>query len=139
MYQVSRQQIVETAKSFLGYKFQHQARGENNSVDCVGLLVCIGEKLNYPNIIDRNDYRRIPKAEEIKEVLKANCDEISKDDVLHGDFYLMRLHSAKARHVAILIDENKILHASKNGVIIEDKNNYPENWFVAGFRLKGVA
>lgn len=138
MYQISRQQIIDTAKEFLGYKFRHQARGENKSVDCVGLLVCIAQKLNYPNIIDRTDYRRVPKAEEIKATLNLNCDEIPKDDVLHGDFYLMKLHSAKARHVAILVADNKILHASKNGVIIEDKNNYPDSCFVAGFRLRGV-
>lgn len=146
-YKVTRQQILDAAASMLGWSFRHQARGEANSVDCVGFLVVMGRKIGYPWIADVEGYRRAPSAEIIRQTLKANCDEIPAEEVMPGDIYLMRLGGVKPRHASILFSnktniergiEPQIIHASNLGVRIEPVSNFPPAWFVAGFRVRGL-
>lgn len=148
-YSVTRQQIVEAALSMRGWKFRHQGRGEDNSVDCVGLLVVIGQKIGYPNIIDVNDYRRMPKAETIRQVILQNCDEITVDEAGPGDFFLMRLTGRKLRHAAVKIsDETDIekgiqpmlIHSGGSGIAkvkIEAISTYKHK-IGAAFRVRGL-
>ena len=101
----TRQQIVEAAKSMLGVPFLHQGRDEKLGVDCVGLLVVIGRKIGYPEIVDITDYRRMPKAEVIRATICQNCDEIPVEEAGIGDFFLMAMTGRKLRHAAVKISD----------------------------------
>lgn len=144
----TRNEIIEAARQMLGVRFRHQGRDEVNGVDCVGFLVKIGETIGYPHIFDVEGYRRVPSANTIRETLRLNCDEIAVKDVGRGDIFLMRLGGIKPRHAAILYNAEtdieagitpSIIHASHRGVMIEPLSNFPSSWFVAGFRIRGLA
>lgn len=147
-YKVTRQQVLEAAESMLGLPFVHQGRSDRTGVDCVGLLVCIARKLGYPEIVDIEGYRRIPKAETIRETLGVNLDEIPVEECGPGDIFLMRTGGIKARHAAILHSDvtdavsgkqPMLLHAVQiGGVKLEPKSLFPDSWYVAGFRMKGL-
>lgn len=136
-YKVTRQQIYDAAMSMIGVRFLHQGR-DRNGVDCVGLLVVLGQEINYPEIFDVEAYRRIPISSVIRDTLAKNCDEIPLEDVGIGDIYFMRHHSLKPRHAAIKISDKKILHANGKVVQLNYISDYPASWFVAGFRVRGL-
>lgn len=137
---LTRQSIIRTAREFLGTRFLHQGRNPATGLDCVGLLIVLAQRLGYPHQ-DVAGYRRTPSADTIRQMLLLNCDEIPLGEIRDGDIYLMRLGGIKPRHVSIHHNFNgrdSIIHASANGVRCEDKTNFPQSWFVAGFRLRGV-
>lgn len=134
----TRKQIVEAAEKFLGLRFVHQGRSAETGVDCVGLLVLIGKEIGYPEIHDVEGYRRVPRPEVIREVLAKNCDEIPLEDAKPGDFYFMRYEGRIPRHAAVIYSEDSLLHASKDGVRIEPKSNFPDNWFMNAYRVRGL-
>lgn len=151
-YRITREQVVEAARTWHGTPFRHQGRNEppGTGIDCVGLLVVVAKMLEYPEIIDVEGYRRVPSADTIKKTLLANCDEIPIDEVKAGDIYLMRLGGRKPRHAAIRISdetdlargiEPQIIHAFAMGpsgqVIIESVRQRMKD-VAAGFRLRGL-
>lgn len=147
-YTVTRQEIIEASESLLGLPFVHQGRSVVTGVDCVGLLVCIARLIGYPHIVDVEGYRRIPSAETIRETLGMNCDEIPVEECRPGDIFLMRTGGIKARHAAVFHSDETdtakgirpmLLHAVKEGgVKLEPKSMYPDSWFIAGFRMRGL-
>lgn len=141
-FEVKRDEIVKAAATMLGLPFVHQGRDPEVGVDCVGLLVVMGRIIGYPDLVDAEAYRRTPSAFVIRDVLAKNCDEIPMEEVGVGDIYLMRTGGIKPRHTAIVYsDENGvryIIHAARSGVKVERKDNYPDAWFVSGFRVRGL-
>lgn len=146
-YEVTRKQILEAAGSMLGLPFVHQGRSATAGVDCVGLLVVMGQLINYPEIFDVEGYRRTPSANVIRQTLEKNLDEIPLDEARVGDVFLMRTGGIKPRHAAIYFsdqsDEAKgirpqILHAAPKGVKLDAVSIFPRSWFVAAFRVRGV-
>lgn len=146
-YSVTRQKILTAAYSLLGIRFLHQGRNPEVGLDCVGVIVEIGKRINYPQIVDAEAYRRVPSASTIRETLLQNCDEIELSEAKPGDIFQMRLHGRKPRHCAVYysdeVDEKNgieptILHASPNGVKIEPISNFPKEWFVSAYRVRGL-
>lgn len=138
---LTRSNIIQTARELLGVRFLHQGRNPATGLDCVGLLIVLAQRLGYPHQ-DVQGYRRTPSADTIRQMLLTNCDEIPLVDVKDGDIYLMRLGGIKPRHVSIFHRFNgrdSVIHASANGVRCEEMSNFPSSWFVAAFRLRGVA
>lgn len=141
---ITRDQIVETAKSLVGVRFRHQGR-DRNGVDCVGLLVLIGRELGYEDIKDLADYRRTPTPSVMRAFLEANLDEIPLDDLKPGDVIWMRMGGLKPRHAGVFVGkwggEDAIVHADgrTNAVRIQYLSDFPRSWFTAGFRLREVA
>mgnify|MGYP003393085784 CR=1 FL=1 len=147
-YQVTRAEVVEAALSLQGVRFRHQGRDAATGIDCVGLLVVVGDIISYPQIFDVEAYRRVPSASVIRETLEKNCDEIPLSEVRQGDIYLMRIGGRKPRHAAIRISdeidvqqgkEPLLIHANgaKGNVLIEPVS-YWEKGFVTGFRIRGL-
>jgi hypothetical protein len=42
---ITREQIVERARSFIGLKWKHQGRNRKGGIDCGGLIICVGREL----------------------------------------------------------------------------------------------
>ena len=137
-FSVTRKEILSAAESLRGYKFCHQARGENESVDCVGFLHVVANKIEMPNIVDATDYKRQPQPEVLWKYLLKNCEEIPLSEIRPADVFFMRLHSPKPRHTAMLFDENNIIHASEKGVRIQPLSDFPKEWFCRAVRIRGV-
>lgn len=149
-FKVTRQQIVDAAYSMIGWGFRHQGRGSNKQVDCVGFVVKIGEILEYPQIFDKTDYRRMPSSEITLEYLRKNLDEIPVEDVRAGDLYLIRLHGGRMCHVGVRVsDETNVgegihpqfIHAHSTGFRGSVRVDYVHKWqdhFEKGFRIRGV-
>lgn len=146
-FQTTRKAIIEAAETMLGLPFIHQGRSSETGVDCVGLLVVIGNMIGYPEVFDVEGYRRTPSAQVIRDTLRKNCDEIAVEDAKIGDIYLMRMGGIKPRHASILytteVDaingkEPTILHATPKGIRVEAKRNYHPSWFVSAFRIRGI-
>ena len=137
-FSVTRKEILTAAASLRGYKFCHQARGENESVDCVGFLHVVANKIGMPNVVDVTDYKRQPQPEVLWKYLLKNCEEIPLSEIRPADVFFMRLHSPKPRHTAMLFDEKNIIHASDKGVRIQPISDFPKEWFCRAVRIRGV-
>lgn len=149
-YTVTRQQIVNAATELVGTRFRHQGRDAATGVDCVGLLVAIGRKIGFPEIIDIADYRRWPSSDVIRKTIGANCDEIAVEEVRRGDIYLMRIGGHQPRHAAVRISDEwdiprgvqpMLTHAKGVGmrgrVVMEPVADWIKNC-VCGFRVRGL-
>jgi cell wall-associated NlpC family hydrolase len=140
-FSVTRQEIVDAARSLLGTPFVHQGRTARG-VDCVGLLVLVGQMIDYPKIVDLKTYKRVPSASVLENLLSQNADEISLDSIGIGDFILMRIPGGlKPRHVAVVSENDSMIHALNNGYVqkvVEQPQRTYRDWFVKGFRVRGL-
>lgn len=56
----TRQDVVDTARSYLGLRFVRGGRDRARGIDCVGLLTLVGRDLGF-DIVDIKDYTFEPK------------------------------------------------------------------------------
>lgn len=145
----TRQKVVDIARSLLGWKYQHQGRGNLQTVDCIGLLTVVADRLGY-KYTDLESYRRTPAANKLYELLCENLDEIPLSEVGIGDIFLLRLGGIKPRHTAFkasdVTDIEKglqptMIHAlntpSINSVVEQPIELY-RGQLCKGFRLRGI-
>lgn len=146
-FEIKREDVLRACEQMLGLPFVHQGRSLQSGVDCVGLLVVMGRLIGYPDIVDVEGYRRIPKSSVIRATLAENLDEIPLADARPADVFLMRQGGLLPRHAAIYYSdaldiangiEPMILHAVKSGVVLEPKSSYVPSWYVSAFRLRGL-
>ena len=136
----TRSQIVETARSYLGTPFQHQGRLKGIGVDCVGLLVCVGRDLGI-ELQDRTDYRRRPDGTLLQEMVDAQLEPISEDELVQpGDILLIRYRAPQ--HAAIVSkvegDVWTCIHAIENGVCEHRFDSRWERRVCGRYRIPGV-
>lgn len=104
--------ILKVAESWLGTNFHFYGRikiNRNNrgGVDCIGLIIKIGEEINSSfqgkNIIkyDRNDYSRFSHNSELKSFLDKYFLSISIKDLKAGDILYFNFDNG-LEHVAIV-------------------------------------
>jgi hypothetical protein len=147
---ISRENIVAAARELIGVPYLHQGRDTRTGIDCVGLLVLIGQKIGYEEIHDLADYRRVPSSSTLLEFLNKNLEEVPLNEIQAGDFLLLTLGGRKARHTAVIsslqIDlakgkEPMLIHALNDGNItrvIEQPIKRWQHLFVKGFQAKGL-
>lgn len=99
---VSRIQIVEEARTWLGVPWRHQGR-DRNYIDCAGLMERVGNDLGLVNYIGPTDYRRESQGLRfIRHFPLAGCKEKSLDKIQDGDIIIFRIKVAVyARHCGI--------------------------------------
>ena len=115
MKQQEQEQLVKTARSWLGTKFHHQGRSKKNTkhkgaVDCIGLLIGIAKELEIKSLngtaIDQNDctnYSKIGSAQKLLRLLDAHLVTIPKGDENIGDIMVFKI-AGQPQHVGILSD-----------------------------------
>lgn len=147
--EILREDIVKAARSFIGVRYLHQGRNVKTGVDCVGLLVLLGEKLGIEDIHDLPNYRRVPPASVLYDYLKRNLREIEVGKLKVGDFVLMRFAGGlKPRHTAIITNldteliagiQPSMVHANGNAKsVVESPIKLFKTGFTNAFRIKGV-
>lgn len=118
----SREQIIATARKYLGVRFQHQGRTANG-LDCLGLLIRVGHDIGYSDF-DFTAYDRNPDGEFFLQEMCRHLHLLKPEQALPGDVLLMR-YFAFPQHVAfiseVLPDGWKVIHAfNQRGVIEHD-------------------
>lgn len=98
---INRQAVVARARSLLGAKWRHRARG-NRAVDCVGLILLALRAGGYTGN-DRADYGREPWRDGLQIELQTRFgDPIPEAQWQPGDIAVMDLQGHGASHVGIL-------------------------------------
>ena len=112
------QEIIATARTWLGVPFLHQGR-TRQGVDCGGLLVAIGEEAGAA-IIHPGTYSMSPDPDLVLGALVANCSQVPVAQARPGDVLLMSF-AGEPRHVGLLTDAG-LLHAwAKPGKVVEHR------------------
>lgn len=135
-----RQEIIDTARTWLGTPFRHQGRN-SSGLDCAGLVLVTAKAVNRcpPEFDDRN-YARLPRPDRMKAVLDSNMDRISRADANNGDVVYMTNYLVP-QHLAILTDIGLIHAFEEIGKVVE--HEFDELWsrdsrIVAVYRLREV-
>lgn len=131
----TRQQIVDEARSWIGTRWQHQARLKGIGVDCAGLVVCVMRAVGI-EVIDVEGYPRRPDGS-LLDVVRDQTDPTA--EWLPGDVAVFHWGNDPC-HLAILTSPTSIIHAHAmaRGVIEHDLDG---NWMKAVTcvrRVRGV-
>jgi len=134
---IERQQIIDTARTYLGTPFHHQGRLKNVGIDCVGLIICVAHDLNLTDY-DYTTYAHQPDGKTMTEILSREMIKINPDEVLPGDV-LYFAFDRDPQHVAIVSDIG-IIHAySQVRKCIETSIDQTwKNRIRGAFRYKGI-
>lgn len=123
-------EIIETAKEFLGIKYIWAANGPN-AFDCSGYTKYVFDKHGIT----------IPRysGNQAKIGMKVHYDELEKGDLVFFDTENHAKTKQKVNHVGIYLGNNKFIHASSAGkkVIITsfDQKKFYKKKFMHGQRI----
>lgn len=134
-----RNDIVSSARSLLGVRYHHAGRSPKHGIDCVGLLTCVADILNYP-YTDLLGYSNIPDGK-LSDRLLRFLDKVDVENRGPGDvgvFWCDR-HTKSPQHVGIFTDIGLIhvdMHTDK---VVEHSLSKPmERRLLAVLRFKGL-
>lgn len=136
--------IVDTARSWLGTRFHHQGRikktdTHKGGVDCLGLLIGVARELDLPfSQYDEVDYPHYPDTQRLRANLASVMQEISVENIEIGDVLLLNIDGSP-QHLAIvseLAGELAIIHAyaPAKAVVEHLLDDYWQKRMVAAFR-----
>ncbi len=139
--QISRANIVSTARSYLGTPFQHQGRLKGVGVDCVGLLIGIARELGVCDV-DYTAYRRRENGAILMEMLETHLVRRNNPESLQpGDVLAMRMRVPQ--HAAIVSEvfpdgTIQIVHALDTGVVEHRLDSRWASRICGVFEIPGV-
>lgn len=135
--------IVKTAREWLGTPFHHQARVKGVGVDCVGLLIGVARELKLvPECFDIGDYPRTPDGRSLMHLARTHMVELDRAAMQPGDVVVVSFDK-DPQHFGILADYRhgglSIIHAAGGGGhdrVIETRLMFSRAMtFVAAFEL----
>ena len=113
---MTREEIVETARDWIGTPYRHQASRKGVGADCLGLVRGVWREHvgDEPEILPpyTPDWAEALQEETLLDAGRRHLTEISIGSATLGDVYLFRMglgHPAK--HCAIISGEDRIIHA----------------------------
>lgn len=96
---VTRQDIVDCARTWIGTPFHHQGRAKGAGVDCAGLVIGVAHELGLSDF-DVTGYAHQPDEAMFRRVLDAQMDRVAREDLLPGD--VLTFAYEREQHLAIL-------------------------------------
>ena len=137
---ISREDVVLEARKWVGTPYHHQGRLRGIGVDCVGLIIGVGEKLGIRGY-DKDEYRRYrrrpPRGLGMLKDLDEGCGERIYD--LHaGDIavFWMNVTNKRAHHLAIVSDYGLIHTHSRIGKVVEHRfSDWWRERFICGYHF----
>lgn len=145
---ITREQVVDEARSWVGTPYQHQARIKGIGVDCAGLLIGVARALGIVSpIFDVTGYTRRPDGWSLIETCEQHMQAIERADMGPGDAVVVRFDS-EPQHFGLIAPYShgglSIIHAaSKHNRVIETRLLFGDGTramkFVQAYRLPGVA
>jgi cell wall-associated NlpC family hydrolase len=109
---ITRQQVIDQARTWLDTPFHHQGRVKGVGVDCVGLVIGVAKELGLSDF-DTTNYSRYPDVEMMGMLLNKHLKQIDKNLVKPGDIIWLKVKRSP-QHLAMVTDKG-IIHA--NGVV----------------------
>jgi cell wall-associated NlpC family hydrolase len=111
---ITREDVVEVARSLKGVRFEHQGSNPETGLDCRGVIKWTVYAL-AGRPIPLRDYQRRPSGAEFLEEMRTEMREKDKADVRNGDAVLMHFpRDTEARHGGIVAQgpyELMLIHA----------------------------
>ena len=143
---VTRAQVVQEARKWLGTPFHHQARLRGVGVDCAGLVIGVARDLSLvPADFDVEAYPPSPDGKTLLRLVQMHMTVLAIDQAMSpGDVVVVRF-GADPQHLGIVGDYRhgglSIIHAASDaGRVIETRLMFHSAMhFVAAARLPGVA
>lgn len=133
---VSRLEIIKCARLALGTSFHHQGRQPGVGLDCVGLVIWVGQSLGLTDF-DILNYPRLPQGDQLREVAEQ-AGFVPVPQERPGDIACFRL-GRNPQHVGILTGHG-LIHACQNvGRVIEHRLD--EHWrrrIISIFKFPGL-
>lgn len=143
-------EIVAEARTWLGTRYQHQARLKGVGVDCDGLIIGVARELGIvtPDF-DVQGYARQPDGQTLLAYCRQFMTEIPVSDLQPGDVPVLchpRSRGRTAGHMGIAGDYLhgglSLIHSSghgNQGVVEHRLDEGTRARIVAAFRMPGVA
>jgi len=97
-----QEEIVRHARSMLGHRWEHQARGGNGKTDCAGLILCVAKEVGFIDWDIPSDYARTAKPEEMLDVCRQKFIEITRAELRPGDIVVLRY--PETNHIGVCGD-----------------------------------
>lgn len=139
---MKRSEIIDSARTWIDTKWQHQSCLKGVACDCVGLVRGVGADFNINVDISDLIYSQQPhhKEEKLYKKMQKYLNEISIAEAKPGDVLLFGWNSFPAYHVGFLSYDNFIIHTWLDvGKVVESRLD--ETWKANiryAFRLPGV-
>lgn len=115
MTSITRQQVVDKAREYLGTPHIHHGRLKGIGIDCAGLLICIARELGISEKdFNNTNYSPINNGSELLSEVLGKCHEIPNEDGRPADVVIMEVFR-HPQHCGLLTDVG-IIH-SFNSVI----------------------
>src|SRR5665213_423152 len=126
---VTRKQIVDKAREYLGTPYLHQGRLKGIAMDCVGLPLMVAEELGLKDTLgnpfkgsDNANYSAQPLDQAVQDEAIRRMIRKPIEDLTDGDVITLRVPTIPC-HVAIVSTVNGvtgIIHAYRpNGKVVE--------------------
>jgi len=145
----NRKQIIETARTYVGTPFQHQARVKARGLDCVGLILCVADDLKINdtsgkpfNKFDYVDYGPQPSGGFVNEQCATRLVKVNRPPQ-PGDVVNLRV-PVEPCHVAIISEHGGALymiHAYNGGTHKCVEHVFDKAWqrrLVGVFEFPGI-
>ena len=119
-----RKCVLAEARSWIGTPYVHQTSCKGFGTDCLGLVRGIWRKLYGCEPQATPDYspdwNEVSGEEQLLQAARQWFEPINLPDALPGDLLLFRWKgSAVVKHVGILTDNNRFIHAYERSGVVE--------------------
>lgn len=141
-----QEQIVAHARSMLGMRWEHQARGEDGKTDCAGLVLSTAKAQGFLDWEIPADYAREAPPEAMAAICRKYLIEIPVSELRPGDMVVLRYPTTN--HIGIIGDypyapgHVSLIHAQATEPRCVVENRLDRDWLklvrariVAGFRF----
>lgn len=139
------EQVIESARRWIGTPYQHQGRLLGVGVDCLGLIIGVTTDLGLidPSLLDYGDYARVPDGDFLQTEIAKFCTQIDLPDpgqpLPTGLLVLFRFRG-DPQHCGISSHYGAVIHSHQGaGKVCE--HNLDAKWrrrVVAIYQLPGV-
>ena len=96
---VTRDEVVACARTWLGTRWQHQARVKGQACDCAGLIIGVAQEMFHIDV-DVPNYGHEPHNDTMRKLCDRYLVRASPQGYLPGDVLLMTWNS-QPHHMAI--------------------------------------
>ncbi len=121
---VTRQQIVDEARSWIGTKYHHQACVKGSGCDCLGLVRGVyqnitGQAPEKPPAYSK-DWAETLQQETLIDAAERHLVRVDKEDLQAGNVIIFRFKPrAMAKHAGILTSSDTMIHAHEKAPVSE--------------------
>ncbi len=123
---MTRQDIIDEARSWAGTRWQHQASLKGVAADCVGLARGVYTELTGNTIQTPMNYPATWHLFKAEEMLYPECqkymEEISPSEAKPGDILLFGFGKGPASHIGIMTEPDRFVHS------FQDVGKAVESW-----------